>query len=218
MSTKSIRTGGLTLTTGNTKLGRVLNISLPPPASCDLTMPCFAKGCYAMRSCYGLYPEVRTAWDGNMRVWREGGPLGYFSAVREAVAKAKPELFRWHVGGDIPDNGYDGEGDAYAGGICAVADDFPDVRFRIFTKRYAVVRRNAKMLKSCPNLTVSLSMWPGVKCHAATLKAWSASWVRDPKNPDPRIPADAKECSGRCDTCQLCWGLKPGESVVFDKH
>ena len=210
MSNGSIKIGGVTLTRGNTKLGRVLNLSLPPPKTCDHSLPCYKGGCYALRSCYNLYPEVRKAWDGNWRAWKKHG-LGFFESVHEAVAKVRPELFRWHVGGDIPDADY-----LY--GMLGLARLHPETRFRAFTKKYDIVKAQARDIRKHKNLTVSLSMWPGLKCHPATIRAWSTSWVRDHKNPDPRIPETAKECSGKCDTCQLCWGLKPGESVVFDKH
>jgi hypothetical protein len=68
------------------------------------------------------------------------------------------------------------------------------------------------------NLTVVLSAWPGVKIAKGILRGFPVAWMRDPKNPDPRIPADARECDGGCDKCLLCWGLKPGESVFFNKH
>lgn len=100
----SVKKGGLTLTDGNSKMGRVMNISLPPRLSCDTSMPCFsARRCYALKHAYLPYGEVRAAWDGNYAVWCGEGPAAYFGAVKEAVAERRPALFRWHVGGDIPD-------------------------------------------------------------------------------------------------------------------
>lgn len=207
----SIKIGGLTMTRGNSKMGQVLNLSLPPPKSCDTSLPCFTGGCYAMKSCYNLYPEVRKAWDGNWQVWEEQGFGAYFNGIAESIKKARPALFRWHVGGDIPD-------ERYLDGVVLTATRFPDVRFRVFTKRYLFAMRNREALKIVPNLTVSLSAWPGLYLSPAIQKHFSVSWLRDPKNLDGRIPADAKQCLGKCDICQLCWGLKPHESVVFDKH
>ena len=88
---RSIRIDGVTLTTGNTKMGRVLNISLPPVLTCDHNLPCYQKGCYAMRSAYNMYPEVRNAWDGNYAVWKASWSM-YGNAVRKAVAKIRPTL------------------------------------------------------------------------------------------------------------------------------
>ena len=47
------------------------------------------------------------------------------------------------------------------------------------------------------------------------------AWMRDTRRgrtADPRIPADVTECDGGCDKCQLCWGMRPGQSVVFNRH
>ena len=215
--TRSIKIDGLTLTTGNTKMGRVLNISLPPVLTCDHNLPCYQKGCYALRSAYNLHPEVRNAWDGNYAVWKASWSM-YGNAVRKAVAKLRPTLFRWHVGGDIP--GFYEEAGAYIEVVTQVAAAFPDVRFWMTTKKHDVVDRdcNRREIRVCPNLSVTLSMWPGLPCKPALRRRWPTAWVDDPKNPDPRIPADAKKCGGRCESCAMCWGMKAGDSVVFKKH
>lgn len=213
---RSVKSGGLTLTMGNSKMGRVLNISLPPPRTCSHELPCFKTGCYAMRSAYNVYPEVRKAWDGNHDVWQQSW-TAYRDAVEAAIVKAKPELFRWHVGGDIP--GYLDDADLYLKYVvCETAERHPDVRFWMTTKKYDVASRNAQFVRNRPNLTVMLSMWPGLDCKRELRRRWPTAWVDDPKNPDPRIPKDSKPCSGRCDTCAACWGMKAGESVVFKKH
>lgn len=213
---RSIRIDGVTLTTGNTKMGRVLNISLPPPRTCSHVLPCYVKGCYAMRSAYNLYSEVRKAWDGNIEVW-DASRSRYCDAVNAAIDKVKPDLFRWHVGGDIP--GWMDDADLYLRYVvCETAERHPDVRFWMTTKKHAVITRNAACVRRRPNLAVMLSMWPGLECNARTRRVWPTAWLDDPKNPDPRIPKDARPCSGRCDTCAACWGMKAGESVVFKKH
>ena len=214
----SVKVGGLTLTEGNDKMGRVMNISLPPPCSCNTDMPCFReRKCYAMKHAYLPYKSVKKCWDGNYHVWQTEGPCIYFGAVKEAIAKRKPALFRWHVGGDIPGR-LPGEDDAYIGGMVNVADHFPDTVFWAFTKRYDTARRNAKMIRSAKNLNVVLSAWPGVKLDGRTRRAWPVCYVYDPKNPDPRIPAGAFHCEGGCDKCLKCANLKPGEAVVIKAH
>lgn len=220
----SVKIDGVTLTMGNSKLGRVMNVSLPPPCSCDTSMPCYwTKQCYAMKHAYLPYRNVRDAWDGNWRTLVAGGAFTYFGAIKKAIAQKKPALFRWHVGGDIREyasiygEGSD-DGGAYIGGMCGVADSFPDTKFWCFTKRYAFVRANAKMIKGTPNLTVILSAWPGVKLDGRTRRAWPVCYVDDPKQPDPRIPADAVACPGNCEKCQACVNLKPGQSVKIVKH
>jgi len=218
MSSRCVKIDGLTLATGNAKLGRVMNISLPPPVSCDTSMPCFVSGqCYAMRHCYRLYGNVRESWNGNWNTWLDRGPAGYFGAIRKAIALKRPRMFRWHVGGDIPESGGD-LGGAYIGGMCSVADAFPDTAFWCFTKRYGFIRANSTMIRGTPNLNVVLSAWPGVRLDGRTRLRWPVCWVRDPLHRDFRIPKNAHPCAGDCEKCQVCAFLKPGESIVIRKH
>lgn len=159
---------------------------------------------------------VRRAWDDNWATLLRG-PHAYFGAIKAGLAKAQPALFRWHVGGDIPDSS-PGAGEAYVGGMVNVANAFPETRFWAFTKRYEIIRCCRRKLRAAPNLTVILSAWPGVPLDGRTRRAWPTCWMLDPKNPDPRIPADAIPCNGRCETCLACAGLQPGQSVVITKH
>lgn len=210
---QTLNVRGVRIMLGNTKLGRTMHVNLPPPRSCDTSLPCFRGGreCYAMKF-YGLRANVRKAWDANWHKLMTARP-DYFDAIYEAVRKRKPALFRWHSAGDIPDADY-------LKCVVGVADWCPDTAFMVFTKKYDLIaqcpllRRGRKPA----NLTVVLSMWPGVKIPASISRRFPKAWMLDPKRPDPRIPATARECGGGCDTCGLCWHLKPGQSVVFHKH
>jgi len=196
---------------GNTKLGKVLNVSLPPGRTCSPSVPCFNQGCYA-RKFYHLRGACRNAWDHNYALAMTKRDF-YFEFIRATVALGEPELFRWHVSGDIPDADY-------LVRMIAVAQACPKTRFLCFTKQYGIVAaqpwkgRGARAVK---NLNVVVSAWPGLPIPAE-LRSFPTAWMRDRKNPDPRIPADAVECDGGCDTCGLCWMLEPGRSVVFVKH
>ena len=102
--------------------------------------------------------------------------------------------------------------------MVAVAQACPKTRFLCFTKQYATVVVHRRLCKPwAPNLNIVVSAWPGLPIPVE-LRSFPTAWMRDRKNPDPRIPADAVECDGGCDTCGLCWMLEPGRSVVFDKH
>lgn len=201
---------GVTLTTGNGKLGnRVLNVSLPPGITCGVSVKCF-KSCYAKRS--ARRANVWAAWNGNYRVWMES-PLAYFAAIGKAIkANPKCDRFRWHVGGDIP-------AFSYYERMIDTANAFPKVRFLCFTKRHNWVTesRLTGKLPVPANLTVVLSYWNGYG-NTDGLEQSRSAWYLDPKDPDPRIPATAKLCSGGCDKCTACWDLLPGESVKFKKH
>lgn len=195
------------LAPGNTKMGKVLNVSLPPCKSCDTGLPCFAGGCYANKF-YALREACRVAWESNWTMVSTAR-TAYFTRIGEAVVKRKTPVFRWHMAGDIPD------GD-YLRRMCGLARELPAVKWLCFTKKYDLAGLYRTALPE--NLTVVLSMWPGVRVPPGIRKGFPAAWMRDPKAPDKRIPKDAVHCDGGCDKCLLCWGMKPGASVVFDKH
>ena len=194
---------------GNTKLGSVLNISLPPGVTCRAGAPCL-KDCYARKHCYALYPGTRKAWNENLKLYQTNR-TEYFAAIFKKLERArKPGLFRWHVGGDIPDT-------LYLRDMIWLAHVMPTWKFLAFTKRYAMLEWNHLAIP--PNLRIVLSGWPGLPLRNDDLmRLFPVAWMRDPKNPDERIPKTAKHCPGNCTKCGKCWALKPGESVVFDKH
>lgn len=198
----------LSISRGNSKIGKTLNVSLPPIVTCRKNAPC-AKDCYANNHAYRLYPGTRAAWDGNLEFYRTA-PHVYFGEIHEAIRRSRTcKLFRWHVGGDIPDVDY----------LCSmitVAHANPKVSFLCFTKQYEIVANFAKT--HIPrNLRIVLSMWPGLKVPKG-LEHLPKAWMHDCKDPDKRIPKSAEACPGACEACGLCWGLGMGQSVYFDKH
>lgn len=196
---------------GNTKLGKVVNVSLPPGVTCRPDAKCFKDGCYALKF-YKLRNACKNAWDQNLALATHNRD-GYFDYIRATVVLGQPDLFRWHVSGDIPDADY-------LTRMVAVAKACPKTRFLCFTKQYELVMAQpwaSHSMHATGNLSVVVSAWPGIPIPAE-LALWPTAWVRDPKNPDPRIPENAIPCDGGCDKCGLCWALKPGESVVFARH
>lgn len=100
----------------NSKMGKVTSVSLTPVVSCPPNVPC-SKICYAMGS-YRLRQNVRTAWDDNYDFWASD-PIGFFTAIDKYLASTKRPIkfFRWHVGGDIPNQ-------RYLNSMCGIARDF----------------------------------------------------------------------------------------------
>lgn len=196
------------LSKGNSKMGKVMSVSLPPIKSCGAALPCF-KGCYAARLSR-LRPNVRAAWENNWRMVTTDR-AEYFRQISDAIRAKPPDLFRWHVAGDIVD------GD-YLIGMLALAREFPGVRYLAFSKKAELIGLFRAKIRHAKNLSVVLSMWPGLEVPAKIVKAFPTAWMRDHKGPDPRIPADAVTCGGNCEKCGMCWGMKAGSAVCFDKH
>jgi hypothetical protein len=194
---------------GNTKLGAVLNISLPPILTCGKDVPC-KKDCYAMKA-WRQYPATRIAWRGNLDAYKESGD-DYFDAIVNELRKSKIKLVRWHVAGEIPDANY-------LAGMMRVAEQLPNKKFLAFTKKYRLIGDAEYYWYSPPtNLAIVLSAWPGYFMPEGLMRRYVVAWMRDAENPDDRIPTDALACPGNCETCMACWKLKAGQSVVFDKH
>jgi hypothetical protein len=189
----------ISVSPGNSKTGKIPSISLPPGVSCTACArrTCFLEGCYAVN--LARYPAVRAAWARNWEVYRTD-PSDFFAQIDAYLTAKRPKYFRWHISGDIPTAQYFAE-------MLALALDHPNTKFLVFTK---TAHRS-----DVPNLRLVSSRWPGDKDPKGNPPA---AWMRDAKHPDPRIPHDARECPGNCETCGACWALRDGEAVVFDKH
>lgn len=193
---------------GNSKMGKVTHVNLPPPLACDIRMPCFKGGCYAMKA-YRQYKESRAAWDHNWKMVMTDRD-NYFRQIEKHVLRKQPDLFRWHSAGDIPDSDY----------LARVRNlahrcESTETQFTLFTKKYDLLKVRAPRT---PNLTIIASAWPGLDMPNWLWTDYPIAYMRDPDYLDPRIPDSAILCSGKCDTCGLCWGLGPGQAVVFNKH
>jgi len=188
---------------GNTKVGRIPNISLPPGCGCPSDAPCRAS-CYAQKA-WKQYPQTRSAWKRNWSLQRDDRDT-YFDSVLNYLRAKRPKLFRWHVSGDIPDQNYLDQ-------VIAVARLTPETRHLAFTKRHNL---NFEKANKINNLSIVLSMWNN---YGNTRKRMPRAWMLDPADPDPRIPRSAIRCPGSCETCFKCWILKDiKRDVVFLKH
>jgi len=191
------------ISNGNSKMGKIPSVSLPPIKACGKDVPC-KSDCYALKA-YRLYPTTRKAWDHNLECYNQNPDL-YFASIGNWLVKHQPRFFRWHVAGDILDQ-------FYLDKMRDIAKTFPKIKFLAFTKRIDLTYHFLP-----DNLSIVFSMWPGFGKqlqHVAMPKAW----LHDPANIDPRIPGDALECPGNCDNCGMCWHLKNlNKDVVFYKH
>jgi hypothetical protein len=138
----------VSISKGNTKLGKLPNISLTLVKACGKDVPC-KKDCYALKS-YRMYPNVRKNWDENLAAYRKD-PEEYFEQIARWIIKHKPKFFRWHVAGDIVDK-------EYAYGMAWIAQDNPGTQFLAFTKRPELLPAYR-----IENLQFIYSCWPGHK-------------------------------------------------------
>jgi len=187
----------IVISEGNIKLGRMPNVSLIPVKDCGNCEHC-KKHCYALKA-WRMYPQVKVAWSRNSVAFRADA-TGACSQVGAWCQKRKPRFFRWHVGGDVLNQ-------EHADGILKCAKDCPDTKSLMFTKMHHL------QFETQENLTVVLSMFPGMDCPQSDLPM---AWYQD--GSEKRIPQDGRECPGRCDGCGMCFSLRRKESVFFMAH
>lgn len=200
----------LHISTHNSKIGRVMNLSLPPIVTCRQNTPC-ASACYALKA-WRQYPQTRTAWSDNLTYY-QADPAVYFAGITERIADRCPELFRWHVAGDCPDWDYFCE-------AVEVARLVKRTRFLMFTKRYDFLSRlvgiGINLADFAPNFTVVASAWPGLEMPKAVRRSFPVAWMQDGR--EDRMRGRVFPCTGFCETCKTCWGLSAGQSVLFNLH
>lgn len=197
----------LCISNNNVKIGRVMNVSLPPILSCGNCKEC--KGW-----CYDIKANLQYAnvVDARVRNWvvfmRDRDE--FFRRIEDKIRRRrKHKYFRWHVAGDIVDMDH-------LIRIIEIARNHPDFVFWTYTKMYAVVneycRRYGK--ESIPsNLSIMFSEWKGLPMD----NPYGFAEFRVHFEGDP-IP-NAYKCPGNCDLCKKgnrgCLGQ---ETTYNDAH
>ena len=185
----------------NTKLGKIPNISLVPVADCGNCEAC-KSDCYALKA-YRQYHSVRKAWKDNSKAFRRNMPKAFLELDTWFHSKRKPpRFFRIHVAGDFLNQ-------EHVDRWVQFAQLWPNTKFLAFTKMHDLD------YSSIPdNMVVVLSQWPTLP---ETTNGMPRAWVQD--GYEDRIPYDAIECPGFCESCAMCWNLhKLGVDVYFNLH
>jgi hypothetical protein len=197
----------IAISNGNRVMGDVMNVSTVPVQCCPEGVPCATGGCCVLEP-YRLHPDKYKGWARNERV-AKSNPVAYFSQIAARVAKNKPHFFRWHIGGDILSADY-------LRGMCKIAEDNPKTLFLAFTKAHSVVNQYEDSGQQIPkNLSIIFSCWPGMKFDNP--HGHRVAWVQD--GTETRVPENAIECLGNCETCGICYDLpKTNIDVVIPKQ
>lgn len=196
----------VSISPGNSKMGSIPSVSLPPIVTCPEGVPC-AKLCYAAKFCR-MRPSVREAYQRNLDILNSDWN-SYWRQVNAAIMTSR--YFRFHVAGDIPSL-------RYFGHMVQAAVNNPHCQILAFTKRFDVVNlwidRSGELPK---NLHIVFSEWPGREMeNPHNLPV--AHVIFKKTEPDP----DWKICGGNCTECACagigCWELKEGEHLAFYQH
>lgn len=198
----------VSISKGNSKMGAIPSVSLPPIITCPKGAPC-AKKCYASKMCR-IYPSVRQAYQNNLDILNEDWDE-YWRQVRCAVSMTK--FFRFHVSGDIPNACYFKE-------MVITARQNPTTQVLAFTKKYDIVNNYIDTMGELPkNLHIIFSLWSSdwnIKVHNPHDLPMSAVIFKHTTTEYTKI------CGGNCTECAMrgvgCWKLKKGEIIAFYEH
>lgn len=195
---------------------KIWTCSLPPIKTCIPNPPCLSI-CYAHKS-YRRYPNgARFAWEKNLSIYQDD-PAWFFESISGEIDRAHfwPDMFRWFIGGDLPDR-------EFLDGIEDLARSFPKIDFLMFTKRGEFLPAYGTFPE---NLAVLVSMFPGWSPAGEHAREYPRAFLWIEENPDHRIRDgvglghidEVFRCEWNCTECRRCWTLSPGDVIVFPKH
>lgn len=202
----------VSVSSGNTKMGKVPSVSLLPiltcPGRCNGT--CGDK-CYAKKLAI-LRPTVARAYARNTAVARFA-PLEFFRVVSKAMKSA--QYFRFHVSGDIPNMDY-------LHLIIMCCRSARNCQVLMFTKRFETVNRWIEHNGPLPaNLHCLFSGWTNL---FPTEGGWNPYNLPETTvyAKDEDIRPEWTPCGGNCLDCAIhdggCWTAQPGETIDFKIH
>lgn len=196
---------------GNSKIGRVMNVSLMPVMTCGNCKECKYL-CYDIKACLQYPGTVINARMRNTVLLRKDRGE-YFHRIDAALSRRrKNKYFRWHVAGDIVDVDYFDR-------MVKLACKYPDFVFWTYTKMYNVVNEwcswHVDKRGAIPsNLHVVFSEWRGMPMH----NPYSFPEFRVVFKNDAVKPTGFY-CPGNCDICKAAGrGCLAGETTYCNEH
>lgn len=202
----------VTVSCGNRKIGKVMNVSTAPILACGNCKEC--KGyCYDVKACI-QYRNVINARVKNLVIATKYRDL-YFNQIESRIARRRTnKYFRWHVAGDILDIDYFSR-------MVEIARRHEDFIFWTYTKMYGIVNEYCDLYgrDAIPgNLHIMFSKWDGLAMDNPYNFPVFACKMRD-GNKDP-MPWEAMyKCPGNCDICkEHKTGCIGGMNTYADEH
>lgn len=200
----------VSISQGNSKMGQIRSVSLPPETTCTTGCKC-AEKCYARRI-EKIRPNVRSAYLNNYEIYINDSET-YWREIEASIMMSR--FFRYHVAGDIPDC-------AYLAHMIDIAYRNPHCEILCFTKKYSLINDRLDLGTKFPkNLHIIFSAWRGMEminpynlpeAHVRYKDGYCTASTR-------KI---SYECEGNCQECAVthdkCWNLKNGEQIILKEH
>ena len=208
----------LTISKGNTKIGRVHNVSLAPIVTCGNCSHCSVL-CYDIKAALFHTNSVLPARAMNTVIAMEHRDA-YFKAIRFYISrrcgKRSNKYFRWHVGGEILDM-------AYLEEMIETARMFPTWYFWTYTKMHGLVNLYVQKYgrDAIPeNMTIMFSEWDGMPLvNPYNFPVFTCKLKDGNKNHPSEYFDTLYKCPGNCDICKETHrGCIAGETTYADEH
>lgn len=202
----------LAISAGNRKIGRVMNVSLPPIMTCANCKECKYL-CYDVKACLQYPNTVIDARIRNLSVLMKDREE-YFSRIDAAMSRRKKnKYFRWHVAGDIVDIDY-------LDRMINNARRHPDFVIWTYTKNYHVVNEWIAQhgRDAIPaNFHIMFSEWRGLEMiNPYNMPEFRVVFKADAVKPNPK---ENHYCPGNCDICKAMHrGCVAGETTYCNEH
>lgn len=187
----------MSISTGNTKMGKIPSWSLRPGEDCTNSELCGVK-CYAKKA-YRQYPVTRRALTNNRKAVDDGT---WIEEVSNFLTRKAPKLFRVHVSGDFVTR-------EYAKQWASIARRFPRTKFLAFTKSFKEVGGIAWP----SNFAIVRSAFPGMRVAGRSPIAFAG----EPEEYTGKMRERAKNafvCRKKCTDCGWCWSLHKSRKDV----
>ena len=203
------------ISSGNRKIGRVMNVSLPPIITCTNCSEC-KHFCYDIKACLQYPGTVIDARVRNYIVLMKDRQE-YFERIDRAISRRrKNKYFRWHVAGDIIDADYFAR-------MIGTARRHKDFKFWTYTKNYNVVNEFCRVngRDAIPgNFSIMFSEWDGMPLeNPYNFPVFTVKMQAGNKNHPEAYFDGLYKCPGNCDVCKANGrGCIYAESVYADEH
>lgn len=205
----------VSISRGNDKIGRVLNVSTSPVITCGNCKEC-APFCYAMRDLYRFANTVIPARAKNtvLAMYHRDK---YFAEIDKAMSRKRTnKYFRYHVAGEIIDFDY----------LCRMVEtarNHPDFIVWTYTKMHALVNLYCKTYgrEAIPNnFIIMFSEWDGMPLiNPYNFPIFTCKLKKGNKNHPAEYFETLYKCPGNCDDCKRDKrGCIVGESTYCNEH
>lgn len=204
----------LTLSKGNSKIGHVINFSLPSKITCPGKTEWCDKHCYAARI-ERMYPNVKKAWAENFEIAKSDNFVKEMTEALKKIPK-KYTVIRIHVSGDFFN-------EKYIRDWIEVIKAHPNLSFYAYTKAWRV----PKMLDALEDLTNLLNMTLFASTDISTKSGVGPIFMREAFAGDnkpimkdrtfTKCPAQGN-IAKTCDQCKLCSKASSAVNIFFKTH